>query len=99
MTKCDEFLTVGQCSSCDSGLQHALHRNTCVVVIRDMFTMFGYAYASSSKNTDSVVRSTQPFAGDENVARIYCANADELVAAARYLLFPREASQQGLSHY
>ena len=77
-------------------MQYALSGNIVALVVRGVHTGYGAVYPSSSKNNSSTVETRQRFIGDSRMKRIYSDNADELIAAARELGIPHEASQQGM---
>ena len=84
------------CSDFDAGVQYILSGNTTALVTRDVYSIVGYACPSNTKNTDSVITAMLRFAGADLVSSIYPDKVDELIAAARYLRIPSEASQLGI---
>ena len=72
--------------------------NAVSLVVRDVATTFGMVYPVARKTSEETVTALQMFIGDQmpHVKRLYSDNADELVAAARFLNVPHEASQQGI---
>jgi hypothetical protein len=84
------------CSFYDHGMQYALNGNVISLVVRDVHTKYGAVYPATSTSTSSTVEALQRFIGGAKVKRFYSDNADALIAAARELTIPHEASQQGM---
>ena len=84
------------CSLYDHGMHYALNGNVISLVVRDVHTKYGAVYPANNKSTPSIVEAMQRFIGDSKVKRFYSDNADDLVAVARELVVPHEASQQGM---
>ena len=91
-----DIITMDHCSFYDHGMQYALNGNVTSLVVRDVHTKYGAVYPATNKSTSSTVEALQRFIEDAKVKRCYSDNADELVAAARELSVPHEASQQGM---
>ena len=91
-----DIITMDHCSFYDHGMQYALNGNVISLVVRDVHTKYGAVYPAASKSTSSTVEALQRYIGDAKGKRFYSDNADELVAAARELSIPHEASQQGM---
>ena len=77
-------------------MQYALNGNVISLVVRDVHTKFGAVYPANDKTSSSTIEALQRFIGDDKVKRFYSDNAEELIAAARELMIPHEASQQGM---
>ena len=91
-----DIVTMDHCSLYDSGMQYALNGNVISLVVRDVHTKFGAVYPANTKTSSSTVEALQRFIGNDKLKRFYSDNAEELIAVARELTIPREASQQGM---